>query len=76
MCVQLKVVRLYVGTFFTSLDMQGASISILPLDSRRLDWLDAPTQVLFGCLPVCSPSLVPANHAGCAGNILLPCPLH
>lgn len=41
---RLKVVRLYVGTFFTSLDMQGASISILPLDSRRLDWLDAPTQ--------------------------------
>jgi len=68
--VQLKVVRLYVGTFFTSLDMQGASISIMPLDSRRLEWLDAPTQVLFGC----SPSLVPASHAACSGNIVLPCP--
>lgn len=72
--MQLKVVRLYVGTFFTSLDMQGASISLLPLDSKRLDRLDAPTQVLSGCLALCSPSSVPASHAGCCGNILLPCP--
>ena len=74
--MQLKVVRLYVGTFFTSLDMQGASISILPLDSRRLDWLDAPTQVLLACLPLCSLSLLPASHAACSANIALPCPSH
>ncbi len=74
--MQLKVVRLYVGTFFTSLDMQGASISIMPLDSRRLEWLDAPTQVLSGCLPFCSPSAIPASHAACSGNNVLRCPSH
>ena len=47
MHVQLKVVRLFVGSFFTSLDMQGASISLLPVDADRLARLDAPTQVGF-----------------------------
>lgn len=42
--MQVKVVRLYVGTFFTSLDMQGASISLLPVESGRLARLDSPTQ--------------------------------
>lgn len=45
--MQVKVVRLYVGSFFTSLDMQGASISLLPLDSARLAKLDSPTQAGF-----------------------------
>lgn len=40
----MKVVRLYVGSFFTSLDMQGASVSLLPVDSERLTRLDSPTQ--------------------------------
>ena len=44
-CVLVQVVRLYVGTLFTSLDMQGASISLLPVNQQRLTWLDAPTQV-------------------------------
>ncbi len=44
--MQVKVVRLYVGSFFTSLDMKGASITLLPLDSSRLAKLDSPTQVL------------------------------
>lgn len=43
--MQVRVVRLYVGAFFTSLDMQGASISLLPVHHQRLAWLDAPTQV-------------------------------
>ena len=43
--VQLKVVRLYVGSFFTSLDMKGCSITLLPLDAQRLARLDASTQV-------------------------------
>ena len=60
-CMQVKVVRLYVGSFFTSLDMQGASISLLPVDSARLAKLDSPTQARFhtecgsywrGCLPL------------------------
>ena len=52
LAVQLKVVRLYVGSFFTSLNMQGAGITLLPLDPQRLTWLDAPTQVRTG-LSVC-----------------------
>ncbi|KAL3151120.1 hypothetical protein ABBQ38_012986 [Trebouxia sp. C0009 RCD-2024] len=44
---KVKVVRLYVGTFFTSLDMQGASISLLPVESGRLARLDSPTQAPF-----------------------------
>ena len=43
-CMQVKVVRLYVGPFFTSLDMQGVSISLLPVDSDRLARLDSTTQ--------------------------------
>ena len=42
--MQVKVVRLYVGLFFTSVDMQGASITLLPADPHRLAALDSPTQ--------------------------------
>jgi triose/dihydroxyacetone kinase / FAD-AMP lyase (cyclizing) len=35
--------RLYAGTFLSSLDMAGISISILGVDDERLRWLDADT---------------------------------
>ncbi|HZY73952.1 MAG TPA: dihydroxyacetone kinase subunit DhaL, partial [Edaphobacter sp.] len=37
------VERLYAGTFLSSLDMAGVSISVLGVDDERLRWLDAPT---------------------------------
>ncbi len=37
------VERLYAGTFLSSLDMAGISISLLGLNDLRLCWLDAPT---------------------------------
>src|SRR5262249_38325260 len=39
----LTVERVYAGTFLSSLDMAGVSISVLGLDDERLRWLDAPT---------------------------------
>ena len=45
-CVaKVKVVRLLVGTFMTSLDMAGVSITIWPVTSKQLERLDAPSQV-------------------------------
>jgi dihydroxyacetone kinase len=38
--------RLYAGTFLSSLDMAGISISILGLNDGWLRWLDAPTGAL------------------------------
>src|SRR5262249_25466843 len=37
------VERLYAGTFLSSLDMAGISISVLGLNDGWLRWLDAPT---------------------------------
>lgn len=37
------VERLYAGTFLSSLDMAGLSLSVLGVDDERLRWLDAPT---------------------------------
>jgi dihydroxyacetone kinase len=37
------VERIYAGTFLSSLDMAGISISVLGVDDVRLRWLDAPT---------------------------------
>jgi dihydroxyacetone kinase len=37
------VERIYAGTFLSSLDMAGISISLLGLNDLRLRWLDAPT---------------------------------
>jgi dihydroxyacetone kinase len=37
------VERLYAGTFLSSLDMAGISISVLSLNGGWLRWLDAPT---------------------------------
>jgi dihydroxyacetone kinase len=37
------VERIYAGTFLSSLDMSGISISVLGLDDERLRWLDAAT---------------------------------
>ena len=39
----LEVDRLYAGTFVSSLDMAGVSISLLRVDDERLRWLDAST---------------------------------
>jgi triose/dihydroxyacetone kinase / FAD-AMP lyase (cyclizing) len=39
----LTVERIYAGTFLSSLDMAGISISVLGLTEDRLRWLDAPT---------------------------------
>ncbi|MGA8597129.1 MAG: dihydroxyacetone kinase subunit DhaL [Bryobacteraceae bacterium] len=38
----LIVERMYAGTFLSSLDMAGVSISIMRVDDERLRWLDAP----------------------------------
>jgi triose/dihydroxyacetone kinase / FAD-AMP lyase (cyclizing) len=37
------VERIYAGTFLSSLDMAGISISVLGVNKDRLRWLDAPT---------------------------------
>ncbi len=39
----LKTERVYAGTFVSSLDMAGVSVSVLRLDDDRLRRLDAPT---------------------------------
>jgi dihydroxyacetone kinase len=38
-----SVERIYAGSFLTSLDMAGLSISLLGVDDQRLRWLDAAT---------------------------------
>ena len=43
---QFIVERIYAGTFLSSLDMAGVSISLLGVDDERLRWLDAPTSAL------------------------------
>jgi triose/dihydroxyacetone kinase / FAD-AMP lyase (cyclizing) len=40
---QFTVERIYAGTFLSSLDMAGISISLLALNDERLRWIDAPT---------------------------------
>jgi len=37
------VERVYAGTFLSSLDMAGVSVSVLGVDDERLRWLDAAT---------------------------------
>jgi triose/dihydroxyacetone kinase / FAD-AMP lyase (cyclizing) len=39
----LTVQRIFAGTFLSSLDMAGISISVLGLNEDRLRWIDAPT---------------------------------
>ncbi len=39
----LRVERLWAGTYLSSLDMEGLSISVMRLDGERRKWLDAPT---------------------------------
>jgi dihydroxyacetone kinase len=40
---KLAVERVYMGTFLSSLEMAGISLSVLPVDDERLSRLDAPT---------------------------------
>ncbi|KAK6526906.1 hypothetical protein TWF281_010102 [Arthrobotrys megalospora] len=42
---QFKIVRKYVGTFMTSLDGPGFSVTLLKVDQDILDLLDDPTEV-------------------------------
>jgi dihydroxyacetone kinase len=42
----LKIARIYSGTFLSSLDMAGVSLSLLPVNDRRLSWLDAETAAI------------------------------
>ena len=42
--MQLAVARVYVGSFMTSLNMAGFSLSLFLLDAARTAALDAPTQ--------------------------------
>ncbi len=41
---------MYVGTFMTSLDMAGFSLTLLVLDDERIAALDADTQVCFSAV--------------------------
>ncbi|VFQ93955.1 unnamed protein product [Cuscuta campestris] len=43
----LAVERVYTGSFMTSLDMAGFSISVMKADQAILDWLDAPTKAPY-----------------------------
>ena len=45
--VQVRLTRVYVGTFCTSLDMAGFSLSLMATNPQLLARLDAPAQV--GC---------------------------
>jgi dihydroxyacetone kinase len=40
---EIEVDRLCAGTFLSSLDMAGVSLSVLRMDDQRLKWLDAAT---------------------------------
>ncbi len=40
---RFMVERIYAGTFLSSLDMAGISISVLGVNDEWLRWLDAPT---------------------------------
>ena len=42
------VERIYAGTFLSSLDMAGISISVLGVNDQWLRWLDAPTSAPHG----------------------------
>ena len=42
---QARLERLWVGTFMTSLDMHGLSLSLMKLDDELMALLDAPAEV-------------------------------
>lgn len=44
----VEVVRCFEGTFITSLDMSGISLSVLKVDESRLELLDAPAEPVVG----------------------------
>lgn len=43
----IKIYRAYVGEYATSLEMAGASITLMRLDSKLRRWLDAPAESPF-----------------------------
>lgn len=40
---KLTIERVYTGTFLTALEMAGVSLSVLPITSEELEWLDVST---------------------------------
>jgi phosphoenolpyruvate---glycerone phosphotransferase subunit DhaK len=44
---QIKIHRAYIGEYATSLEMAGASLSLMRLDSKLKRWLDAPAASPF-----------------------------
>ena len=50
--------RVYAGTFLSSLDMAGISISVLGLNEERLRWIDAATKAPAW------PNVLPDNAPG------------
>ena len=59
----VSVKRCYVGTFVTSLEMAGVSLTIMLLDNRRLKYLDAP----------CESSIWPQSGTINTFDITIPC---
>ena len=63
----LTVERIYAGTFLSSLDMAGISISVLGLNEDRLRWLDAADH--GSCVAECSQTASgESSPADCCGG--------
>lgn len=61
----ITVERIYAGTFLSSLDMVGISISVLGINEERLRWLDAATTApAWPNLPKQRPGKIEARTAG------------
>ncbi len=63
---QVEVERVYAGTFLTSLEMAGVSISVMEVDDARLARLDAPTAA-----PAWPAAAGPAAHPRLPGTMPL-----
>ena len=62
-----RLERVYAGTFLSSLDMAGISISLLGVDDERLRLLDAPTAAsAWPNVPRCRPDTIEAQAASTA----------
>lgn len=63
----ITVERIFAGTFLSSLDMAGISLSLLGLTDERLQWLDAPTTAPAWPNVLAHPSLAhPSGNAAAA----------
>jgi dihydroxyacetone kinase len=70
----LNMERVYAGTFLSSLDMAGVSISVLGLTDERLRWLDAATSAPAWPNLLKQPPGKPGVHVATAAgeNVILP----